>query len=127
MELDKNRIRAILENWSRWARDDPCDPAEVYYYTVCPDFAHIIPSASGLKSYSAEAAELVEDVFRVMYSESPSERQFLIDFYLRDCNANDFAARTGLSKTQLYRVLDFAFATFSGLWESMGGDKYFVP
>ena len=127
MELDKNRIRAILENWARDAKDCPPDPAEVYYYTKCPDFAHVLPSDScGLKSYNPDAAELVEDVFRVMFVPYRPERQLLIDFYMRDCNTIDFAAHLEISTRTLYRRLDLAFKAFAEYWEEMGGDRYFV-
>lgn len=115
-ELSKEQTIKVLIEWSRWQRDNEPDPAEVYYYTICPDFADVVEKAGSLKDYDPDAAWNVEKVFRTMFRPYPDERKLLIDYYTREVNAEDFANDAGMSRRTLFRRLADARKVFADTW-----------
>lgn len=115
-ELDKDRVRDLLNNWRAWARDCPPDPAEVDFYTVSPDFRdYVKPNPSG-PPYDTEAAVMVEKVLREMFKIHPFERDILITYYLRSGTVEDVARMLGYSRPTMFRRLTAAHKVFGEMW-----------
>jgi DNA-directed RNA polymerase specialized sigma24 family protein len=116
-KLEKDRVRDLLNNWRRWSKDCPPDPAEVFYYTVSPMFRDFVkPSPGRSFPYDPDAAEMVEDVLREMFNAHKRERMILISYYQRDCGAKDLAEIMGVAKSTMYRQIEQASDVFSETW-----------
>lgn len=122
---DKDRVKDLLSNWRRWARDDPPNPAEVHYYTISPMFRDIIPTASNPEPYDSRSAEMVEDVLRVMNHAYPKDRELIILYWIHMHNIRTLAEVVGIPKSTLYDHLMFAHGVFADMWAVLfyGGGK----
>ena len=115
-ELDKGRARDLLNNWRRYSRDNPPDPAEVNYYTVSPMFKDFVKPNPGPSPYDPESAEMVEDVLRFMFQQYPFERDMLVTYYLRSGTVEDVAKILGHGKRRMYELLELSHKAFAKAW-----------
>lgn len=122
-ELDRNQARALLDNWRAWGKDTPIDSAEVYYYTISPDFAQFVKTGSLGYVYNPDSAMLVEDALREMFVPYGRERELIIRYYQRDGNVRDLASSMGIPKSTLYKRLDFAIDVFSSVFVDIAKRK----
>lgn len=117
MKPDKDRVRDILSNWSRWARDCPPDPAEVHYYTISPMFRDVIPKTGSQQPYDVDAADMVEEVLRTMRQAYPKCRELIILYWIQINSERALADALGMSKTTLHNRRMFAEGVFADFWE----------
>lgn len=117
MKPDKNRVKDLLSNWRRWSRDDPPNPAEVYYYTVSPMFRDFVKPTASNFCYDSDSALMVEEVLRLMCGAYSKERQLICDYYLREIPSRELSRVLGLPKSTMYRHLDMAMDAFADHWD----------
>jgi len=115
-QLDKERVKDLLNNWRRYSRDCPPDPAEVHYYTISPDFRDYVKPNPGPVPYDSDSAEMVEDVLRWMYKAMPFERDMLVSYYLRGGTVDDVARMLGYGKRRMYELLALSHNAFGRAW-----------
>lgn len=114
--LSRNQARDILENWRAWGKDSPKDSAEIYYYTVSPDFSQYVKRESLGYVYNPDSAMLVEDALREMFVPYGRERELIIKYYQREGSVRELADELGLPKSTMYQRLDFAIDVFSEIF-----------
>ena len=113
---DESRRKAILLNWSYWARDCPPDPAEA---TVCPMFAAILPKGS-IPPYDEDSALLVEEVLRIMHTPYPREWWILCAYYGQGMTQEEIAERLDISQPAVNKYrLPIARRIFAEQWSEM--------
>lgn len=116
----KERIRNILFNWSRWARDCPLDPAEVNYYTVSPMFAAVIPRSGGSTPYDTDSALMVEEVMHVMFRPYPSEYRVIQAYFGEGRPQREIAAELGIHQASVSKYrLPAAERIFAEQWAEL--------
>lgn len=121
MKPDNDRVMNLLNNWRVWSLDMPPDPAEVPYYTVCPDFAGIVKRRSSSRVADNESAWIVEVVMREVYRESRPTWNLIRKYYLRqyEDTADHIAEEIGIHRATLFRRLNIARDIFAVEWERL--------
>jgi hypothetical protein len=118
MKPDKERTKAILDNWRRWSMVYERDSAEIPYYTVCPDFAGIVKRTSSNITFDEESAWMVELVMREVYMVSRGAWNLIRKYYLRphEDTAEVIADEIGIHRATLFRRLDRSRDIFAEEW-----------
>ena len=113
---DIDRCKAILLNWSYWAKDCPPDPAEA---TMCPMFAAILPKGS-IPPYDEDSALLVEEVLRIMHTPYPREWWILCAYYGKGMTQDEIADILGINQPSVSKYrLPTARRIFAEQWAEM--------